>query len=133
MLARDIMVRDVVCVDMDTRLTEVIHIMEEKGFHHLPVLENDVLVGIISDRDLLRIISPFIGSVSEQSRDKETLNHAAHQVMTRQPLTVKEHSSIEEVISWMGKVAISCMPVVDADNHVVGIISWRDLIHNATY
>lgn len=133
MKAEDIMVRDVVCVDMDTRLPEVKSIMEKRGFHHLLVTEKDVLVGIISDRDLLRSISPFIDSVSEQPRDVETLNHAAHQVMTRQPITVKAQSSIEEIVNWLKKVDISCLPVVDRDHHVVGIITWRDLINHAKF
>lgn len=133
MLAKDIMVRDVISVDMDTRLPHIQKLMHDKGFHHLPVVDNGILVGIISDRDLLRMISPFINSVSEQSRDLETLNHAAHQVMTRQPVTVQENAPIAEVVNWMKRVDISCVPVVDKEHHLLGIITWRDLIHHATF
>ena len=133
MKAQDIMVRDVICVDIDARLPEVKALMEQNSFHHLPVVEDELLVGIISDRDLLRTISPFIDSLSEQPRDLETLNHAAHQIMTRQPITAKADSPISEIITWMKHVDISCVPVVDGENHVLGMITWRDLINHAKF
>ena len=107
--------------------------MEMHGFHHLPVIEKGKLVGIISDRDLLRLISPFINSVSEQPRDLDTLNRAAHQVMTRQPITVNAETSVQDIITWFKRVDISCLPVTDKDDHVIGIISWRDLLSHATF
>ena len=57
-------------------------------FRHLLVLEEGELVGVISDRDLFRAISPYLGSEAEMSRDTETLTKRAHQIMTRQPITI---------------------------------------------
>ncbi|MGO2353769.1 MAG: CBS domain-containing protein [Marinomonas foliarum] len=133
MKAKDIMVTDVICVDMDERLPQVRHIMETNGFHHLPVTDKGKLVGIISDRDLLRLISPFIDSASEQPRDIDTLNRAAHQVMTRQPITVKAETPVEDIVAWLKRVDISCLPVTDNEDNIVGIISWRDLVNHATF
>lgn len=133
MKAKDIMVQNVICVDMDERLPKVRHIMETNGFHHLPVTDKGKLVGIISDRDLLRLISPFIDSASEQARDLDTLNRAAHQVMTRQPITVKAETPVEDIVAWLKRVDISCLPVTDDENHIIGIISWRDLVNHATF
>jgi acetoin utilization protein AcuB len=114
-------------------LPNVRQIMKRHGFHHLPVTEKGKLAGIISDRDLLRFISPFINSASEQPRDLDTLNHAAHQVMTRQPISVKAETSIEEIVAWFKRVDISCLPVIDDKEQVIGIITWRDLINHATF
>ncbi|NLQ17378.1 CBS domain-containing protein [Marinomonas sp. M1K-6] len=133
MKAQDIMTTNVICVDMDERLPTIRKIIEENGFHHLPVTEHNKLVGIISDRDLLRLISPFIDKVSEQPRDLDTLNRAAHQVMTRQPITVKAETPIADIIAWFKRVDISCLPVTDDEDQVIGIISWRDLLHHATF
>lgn len=134
MKAQDIMTKEVICVDMDKRLPEIKQILQTNAFHHLPVVDEDgKIVGIISDRDLLRQISPFINQVSEQPRDVDTLNRAAHQVMTRQPVTIQPDASMNEIISWFQKVDISCLPVIDKEGHVIGIISWRDLILHATF
>ncbi|KZN14134.1 CBS domain-containing protein [Marinomonas sp. TW1] len=133
MKAQDIMVSNVICVDMDDRVPEVKNLLQQHGFHHLPVTEQGRLVGIISDRDILRLVSPFIDSVSEQARDLDTLNRAAHQIMTRQPIRVKADTPITEILAWLKKVDISCFPVVDEEDHVIGIITWRDLVNHAKY
>lgn len=133
MKAQDIMARTVICVDMDDRLPDIKRIMENHEFHHLPVTDNGKLVGIISDRDLLRLISPFIDKISEQPRDLDTLNRAAHQVMTRQPIAVKAETPIAEVLAWFKRVDISCLPVINDEEQVIGMISWRDLISHATF
>lgn len=133
MKAQDLMVKNVICVDMDDRLPDIKEIMENHEFHHLPVTEHGKLVGIISDRDILRLISPFIDRASEQPRDLDTLNRAAHQVMTRQPITVKAETSVEEVLDWFKRVDISCLPVVDDEKQIIGMISWRDLINHAMF
>jgi len=133
MKAQDIMVSNVICVDMDERVPEVKNLLQQHGFHHLPVTEHGRLVGIISDRDILRLVSPFIDSVSEQARALDTLNRAAHQIMTRQPIRVKADTPITEILAWLKKVDISCFPVVDEEDHVIGIITWRDLVNHAKY
>ncbi len=116
-----------ICVGMDTRLQEVRNLLEMHGFHHLPVLDGEELVGIISDRDILRLLSPFLDTAAEMTRDVELLNKAAHQVMTRQPICVSLDDSLNKVIEWMTSASISCMPVVD-EGRLVGIITWRDLV-----
>ncbi|WP_116371628.1 CBS domain-containing protein [Marinomonas sp. MED121] len=127
-----VMKKSPVCVEMDTRLEEVRRLLEEHGFHHLPVLDGDELVGIISDRDILRLVSPFLDTAGEMERDLEVLNKAAHQVMTRQPICVSLDDSLNTVIDWMTKVSISCIPVLD-NGQLVGIITWRDLVSLLTF
>ena len=55
-----IMTQDVVTVDMDDPLYLIQRIFQREGFHHLLVVEEDQLVGVISDRDLLPAISPYV-------------------------------------------------------------------------
>lgn len=133
MKAQDIMTTNVISVDIQERLPEVKNLLESNAFHHLPVTENEKLVGIISDRDLLRLLSPFLDKASELPRDADTLNRAAHQAMTRQPVTVKADTSVEEIINWFKRLDISCLPVIDEEEHVIGIISWRDLLNHAKF
>jgi acetoin utilization protein AcuB len=133
MKAQDIMTKNIISVDVDERLPTIKKLMESHEFHHLPVTDKGKLIGIISDRDLLRLISPFIDRASEQPRDLDTLNRAAHQVMTRQPISVKAETSVEEIVAWFKRVDISCLPVIDDEEQVIGMISWRDLINHATF
>lgn len=82
------MTRKVVTVEMDDTLLTIRMIFQHVKFHHLVVVENRKLVGIISDRDVLREVSSFIGKRIETTRDLDTLKKRAHQIMTRNPVAV---------------------------------------------
>ena len=124
---RDIMTTRVATVSMDDRLSVIKDIFEQAHFRHLLVLEEGELVGIISDRDLLRAISPYLDSPAETSRDTETLNKRAHQIMSRHPVTVAAHLSVRDGIKLMLEKGVSCLPVLEHGT-LVGIISWKDFL-----
>jgi acetoin utilization protein AcuB len=124
-----IMTEKVVTVAMDDRLETVKEIFDTMNFHHLLVVdENEKLSGVLSDRDLLRAMSPYVGSAAETARDLATLNKRVHQIMTRRPLTLRPHSSVAEAAALLMNNRISCVPIVDGDFKPVGIVSWRDLL-----
>ena len=130
MLVREIMSARVVCVELDDRLSVVKEIFDRLKFHHLLVVESGQLQGVISDRDLLRALSPFIGTLSETTRDANTLEKRVHQIMTRRPITVTSDAAVADAIGLFLNRQISCLPVVDAKNHPVGIVSWRDVLRS---
>jgi len=129
MQVQSIMTRRVVTVELDDSLLVVKQIFDQMRFHHVLVVDDQrALCGVISDRDLLRAISPFIGSYSEQSRDLATLQKRVHQIMTRKPVTLRPEQSLEEAVATLLEHRISCLPIVDAAFRPVGIVSWRDLL-----
>jgi acetoin utilization protein AcuB len=86
------------------------------------------LSGIVSDRDLLKALSPYVGSAAETTRDLATLNKRVHQIMTRHPITLHPRSEIAEAARVLLAHRISCIPVVDDEHKPVGIVSWRDVL-----
>jgi acetoin utilization protein AcuB len=129
MLMRDIMTSRVVTVEMDDRLEVVKEIFDTMNFHHLLVLgEHGKLGGIVSDRDLLRALSPYVGSAAETARDLATLNKRVHQIMTRKAITLRPQSTVAEAVNLLLAHRISCIPIVDDEFKPVGIVSWRDLL-----
>ena len=124
-----IMTARIVTVEMDDRLEVVKEIFDTMKFHHLLVVdEHKQLSGVLSDRDLLRALSPYVGSATETARDLATLNKRVHQIMTRRPITLRQESGIAEAVELLLKNRISCLPIVDDDFKPVGIVSWRDLL-----
>jgi len=123
-----IMTRVTITIGMDDDVRRVRDLFEEYGFHHLLVVEKRRLVGVISDRDLLRSVSPFIGKLSERSQDMATLNRRVHQIMTRKPVTISSEMKVEDAAEVMLGHRVSCLPVVTEDGHAVGIVTWRDLL-----
>lgn len=125
-----IMTTRVVTVEMDDRLSLIRDIFNQARFRHLMVMEEGELLGIISDRDLLRALSPYLDSAAEQARDTETLNRRAHQIMTRQPVTVSPHQTLAYAARLMLDKKVSCLPVLDRGT-LVGVLSWKDLLKAA--
>ncbi|MBB2927443.1 acetoin utilization protein AcuB [Paraburkholderia silvatlantica] len=118
----------VVTVGFDDTLATVREIFAQASFHHLLVVDEGRLQGVVSDRDLLRAISPFIDSVVESARDLGTLNKRVHQIMSRKPLTLRPESSLSDAVALFLSSKISCIPIVDAEFRPVGIVSWRDVL-----
>src|SRR5580700_10157122 len=116
MTLEKIMTAKVVTVQMDDRLEVVKEIFDTMSFHHLLVVdEHKKLSGIVSDRDLLRALSPYVGSAAETERDLATLNKRVHQIMTRHPITLRAQSAVAEAVNLLLAHRISCVPVVDDD------------------
>lgn len=118
----------IVTVELDDKLKTVKEIFEAMKFRHLLVVERGKLCGVISDRDLLRAISPFIGSPSETVRDVNTLEKRVHQIMSRSPITLRPEATAADAVALFLAHKISCIPVVDDGFRPVGIVSWRDLL-----
>lgn len=131
MAIEHIMSRHVVTVELDDTLKQVRDLFAAFRFHHLLVLERGKLVGIISDRDLLSNISPFIGKMQEKPIDLASLQKHAHQIMTRHVITVTPSTSLEDAARLMIERGISALPVIGAEDRVVGIVTWRDLLRGA--
>jgi acetoin utilization protein AcuB len=129
MLIEKIMSQPVVTVTLDDTLRLVKEVFENAKFHHLLVVDKGKLYGVISDRDLLKYISPFIGTIQETAHDKFTLNKKVHQIMSRKPITLTPSADVYEAISLFNQHNISCIPIVNENGTPVGIVSWRDILH----
>ncbi|WP_369804745.1 CBS domain-containing protein [Cupriavidus sp. YR651] len=122
------MSKKVVTVVFDDTLATVKSIFDEAKFHHLLVVEDGRLHGVVSDRDLLRAMSPFIGSTVESARDVNTLNKRVHQIMSRKPVTLRPEAELADAVELFLTHQISCIPVVDEQFQPIGILSWRDVL-----
>jgi acetoin utilization protein AcuB len=122
------MSKSIVTVEMDDSLNTVKEIFDHAHFHHLLVVESGRLVGVISDRDLLKALSPYIGTTAETTKDSATLNKRVHQIMTRRPVTLKSNAKIYDAIEIFNHHNISSIPIVDDELRPIGIVSWRDIL-----
>ena len=132
MIVADVMTADPVTVTMDTELFVIKEIFDHVYFHHLLVEDesDNTFAGVISDRDLLFALSPYIHTASETLRDIETLQKRARQIMSRQVDTVTPTTDCNIAVQKMLNANISCLPVVGDDNVILGIVTWRDFLKN---
>ena len=92
MNVNEIMTAKVITIGMDDTLGQIQKLFGKHKFHHVLIVEDEELIGIISDRDVLKEISPYINTLSEDSRARKTLTKKAHQIMARNPITVEPDS-----------------------------------------
>lgn len=125
----DIMTKPVDSIPMDLSLREIRHTFESERYHHL-VVHNEAheCVGVVSDRDLLKNISPFVGKMAERSSDLSTLDRRAHQIMTRQLVAARPRTTVRDAARIMLDHQISCLPVLNDANKCVGILTLRDIV-----
>lgn len=119
---------DLVTVSLDDRLTAVKEIFDNTQFHHLLVVEGKKLHGIVSDRDLLKALSPNVDSNAATIKDLASLNKRAHQIMSPNPKTINEDAVLSDAVDIFNNYPISCIPVVNNKQEPVGIVSWRDIM-----
>lgn len=128
MLARDIMTTSPICVTIRTRLGEAIEVMHENDVRHLPVLEGERLVGILSDRDLRALWDP---ALDVRVGDGRVYDRRVSDFMSSDLITIAEEDDIDTVIDTFVDHKIGAVPVVDADGTLAGIISYLDILQAA--
>lgn len=130
MTVAKIMSRRLVTVALDDALSSVKEIFDHAPFHHVLALEKGELLGVVSDRDLFKALSPNIGTLTETFKDAATLNKRVHQIMTRHPVTLREDAPIADAAKLLITNGFSCIPIVKEGNKPVGIVSWRDILRH---
>ncbi len=128
MFVWQIMSQRPVTVTLDDRVADAQRLLKRYGIHHLLVVDDRQLIGVVTDRDLLKHVSPFIDKLTERPQDVATLQRRVHQVMTRRPVTVGPDVTAREAAQWMWAHALSCLPVVDAENRPIGIVTRSDML-----
>jgi acetoin utilization protein AcuB len=102
-------------VDYQTAL----RLMQERALHHLPVVDaRDQLVGVVAERDLLLAATHHMQTVLEVG-----------EIMHRAVITTTPEMPIGEAAQLMVNHKIGGLPVVDADQRVVGMITETDIFH----
>lgn len=132
MQVKTIMTRHPATVPPDALLMDVRGYFSNRGFHHLLVVEEGRLIGVISDRDVLQAISLFLDAYAEDYRDVETLTREAREIMSRNPVTIHVEASIEEAAAKLLEYEVSCLPVVSGDGDVEGILTSKDILKHTS-
>lgn len=142
MLVKDIMTREVITVSPDTSVKEIAELMLEKGIGGVPVVEDEKLVGIVTEEDLImknvklhfptyiQLLDAVIYLESLKKYEDElrkAIGATAKDVMTRDVITIAPDASLEEAATLMVEKGISRLPVVEGEK-LVGIITKRDIL-----
>lgn len=120
------MTKNVVCVSPKQKIIDVKHIYEKRKFHHhIPVTDNNKLVGMISLADFLYRIKGAGLDDNTQIYHELTVKD----IMTPNPFSLKSDATITEVAKELARGVYHAVPIVESEK-VVGIVSTADIIRH---
>jgi acetoin utilization protein AcuB len=128
MLVRERMTRNPVLCSSDLPVNEAFDLMKKERIRRLPVVDKaGKLMGIVSDKDLLRVTPSPATTLSAYEIPYLLSKVKVNDVMTKKVITVTEDTPIEDAARIMVDNKIGGLPVVGQDAVVVGIITETDI------
>lgn len=124
-----IMTKDIIALNRDDDLETAEMLFKRHKIRHIPVVVEEVVIGMLSYTDLLRI--SFADAVDEDEDEVDTLVYnmfTIEQVMAKNVITVPSTANIKEVAEVLAKQEFHALPVVD-EGRLVGIVTTTDLIN----
>jgi acetoin utilization protein AcuB len=122
--AYQIMKKPVVTLTADTSMHDAWKLIRDHRFRHVPVVNKEGrLIGILSDRTLLREASIF-----EKSLEYDFEKVAVKDIMTQPVLTAHPHTEISYIAKIFINERIGAMPVIDDDHKILGILTRTDIL-----
>ncbi len=130
--AADIMSRDLVTLEETQNLMFLPEVMKLFRFRHMPVVDGNRLVGLVTERDILRVSASSLLPTAHEQTDYLAKKFVVRDMMTRDVQTVHPETPLMEVAQRMRRDKLGCMPVVEGENTLVGIITEADFVTLST-
>lgn len=124
---RAFMTSPVASIPQDSTLLEAALLLRRTGIRHLPVVDGDRLVGIITDRDINRLSPSLLMKISPEEYNSIFENTPLAKVMTRNPISVSPGTSIRAAAQILQERKLGCLPVIE-EGRLVGIITVTDML-----
>lgn len=122
-----IMTREVWSLRPDDPLSRAEALITEKRFRHFPVIEEGKLVGILSERDLLRAALSTTSGSSSRTQKEFLAAIRVEEVMIRDVVTITPEEDVKDAALTMLSGSIGCLPVVEKGS-VVGLVTESDVL-----
>lgn len=115
---REFMTTNPQSVTQQDTIRDVARIMKDQDTGVVPVVDGRKIIGMITDRDIV------VRGIAE---GRDVTNGRVSELMTKQVRSVREDSAVSDVLQLMGNADIRRVPVVNASDELVGIVSIGDI------
>ena len=123
----EFMTRDLITVQEDTSMKEAMLLLRTHHIRHLPVANGKTLVGLVSDRDIRRASPSLLSGIDKNDYEQVLEDTPVGRIMTREPFTVTETTSLVDAISVLVEKKFGSLPVVDG-TEIIGIFTEIDAL-----
>lgn len=129
LIASEVMTPNVIVANTTTPFNQIIEFFDLYGIQHLPVAENDRLIGIVSATDILRYLSKKLQAGTAMSLASLNAQFNIKDVMTLNPVSVSPDADYKEAVAILAQGKFQSVPVVK-DGLILGIITNKDVVRN---
>lgn len=127
----ELMTRDVITLTEEQDLQFLEETMHLFKFRHMPVTDDNKLVGLVTLQDVLRISASSLLPAGKQQTGYLQRQFKVRDIMTREVATVAPGASLVEAARLMRSEKFGCVPVVGEDNTLMGILTEADFVRFA--
>jgi len=127
-LVRDIMSSSLTPLPLVSSLLDAAIAMRRSSLRHLPILDGERLVGIITERDVQRCAPSLLSNVTQEEYNSIFENTPIERVMLRDLVTVAPDASVRDALALMLDRRVGCLPVIEGER-LVGILTRSDLMN----
>ncbi len=124
---RDIMQQKVVTISAGDTLSTVEDIMTLGGVRHMPVVHRGVLVGVVSERDLLRASLSNLSEFGMEERRAFLQVVEITRVMSTPPVVISPDATVAQAAQMLVEHRIGCLPVLE-DGKLIGLVTDADAL-----
>lgn len=118
-IVKDFMVskEKLVTLDPKATITDAARVMEEKNVGSILIVKQNNLMGIFTERDVVKVVAKGI-----------PINEKLESVMTTNVITIRDDEHISKAVYIMGERGVRHIPVIDQRGKLVGILSSKDIV-----
>jgi len=127
MSVKDFMTKELVVVAPQTKIFDAVDLMKKYEIHRLPVVENNSLIGLITEGTIQAAMPSQATSLSVFEINYLLNKTTVNDVMIRDVQTIAPNDLLEDAIYLMRKKNVGVLPVVDMRENLVGIITNNDI------
>jgi CBS domain-containing protein len=128
----EMMTTDVVSVEESDHLSNLLESLQALRFRHLPVTDGNRLIGLLTERDLLRLSTSNLLPHRMQQDHALFERFRVRDVMQRGVVTVTPETPVRDAGKLLLDQKLGCLPVVNAANELVGIVTSSDFVAAVT-
>ena len=128
--AKNIMCKEVSTMGRNDTLDLADDIMTLERIRHLPVLDEGRVVGVVSQRDLFRSALAVALGYGEKAQKMLLRTISVKEVMSEPVITISPEATVQEMTRLMLEHKIGCLPVVDDDHRLIGILTEADFVRH---
>ncbi|KUF44508.1 CBS domain-containing protein [Myroides marinus] len=127
----EIMTKELITLTLSSSLYDAEKLFKKHKIRHIPIVEEDKLIGVLSYSDLLKISYADVLDDEDDFMDVSSVvydMYSIRQVMAKVVVSALPTATVKEVTEILSKQSFHSIPIVDEDNMLRGIVTTTDLL-----